>query len=148
MVSIGVAAHITADASGGPHYDSRLSSQERKSIQNGIRLCQNCAKLIDSDPQRYSADLIRQWKVQAEERVHQQLSRIANGPASRHLAIAYCFVPGADVSSRDAQYNLMYVGRVIGKPRQGVEGYFSTLDEVNIVNVGSLDSIPEGGEVR
>jgi hypothetical protein len=147
-VSIGVAAHITAAAASGPRYDSHLSSQERKSIQNGIWLCQNCAKLIDSDPQRYSADLIRQWKVRAEERAHREISKAGTVPVSSHLAIAYRFIPGVDLASRDAQYNIMYVGRVIGKARQEVEGYFGTLDEVDVVNVGSLDSIPEGGEVR
>lgn len=48
-VNIGVAAHITAAEKGGPRYDHYMSSEERKSIENGIWLCQDCAKLIDSD---------------------------------------------------------------------------------------------------
>ena len=46
-VNIGVAAHITAAASGGKRYNSEISSEARKSIDNGMWLCQNCAKLID-----------------------------------------------------------------------------------------------------
>src|SRR5215211_4041226 len=48
-VNIGVAAHITAPAPGAPRYDAGLSEEERKSAQNGIWLCQICAKLIDND---------------------------------------------------------------------------------------------------
>ncbi len=51
-VNIGVAAHITAAAPGGPRYDAGLSEEERKSAQNGVWLCQTCAKLIDNDPKR------------------------------------------------------------------------------------------------
>jgi len=46
-VNIGVAAHITAASEGGPRYDNLMSTEERKSIENGVWLCQNCAKLID-----------------------------------------------------------------------------------------------------
>ena len=49
-VSIGVAAHITAASSGGPRYDANLAESERRSINNGIWLCADCARLIDSDP--------------------------------------------------------------------------------------------------
>ena len=54
VVNIGVAAHITAAAKGGPRYDNNITSQERKSYENGIWLCQSCSKLIDSDVQRYT----------------------------------------------------------------------------------------------
>ncbi|MEW6498844.1 MAG: HNH endonuclease, partial [Cyanobacteriota bacterium] len=56
-ISIGVAAHITAAASGGPRFDGNLSSTERKSPENGIWLCQNCGKMIDSDDKRFSIAL-------------------------------------------------------------------------------------------
>ena len=48
-INIGVAAHITAAAEGGPRYEPELTSEERKSSENGIWLCQNCAKLVDND---------------------------------------------------------------------------------------------------
>lgn len=64
--NIGVAAHICAAASGGPRYDESMTAKERKSPQNGIWLCQSCAKLIDSDPNRYSKDLLYAWKKLAE----------------------------------------------------------------------------------
>ena len=49
VINIGEAAHITAAAPGGPRYDEALSPSERKSINNGIWLCSNCATLIDRD---------------------------------------------------------------------------------------------------
>lgn len=72
-VNIGVAAHITAAAPGGPRYDSSLSGDERKGLQNGIWLCQNCAKLIDSDSDFYTEELLYGWKNQAETQAAKSL---------------------------------------------------------------------------
>jgi hypothetical protein len=66
IINIGVGAHITAASSGGPRYDLSLSSEQRESAENGIWLCQNCAKLIDNDPKRYPAEVLQEWKVKAE----------------------------------------------------------------------------------
>jgi hypothetical protein len=66
-ISIGVAAHITAASPGGPRFDSTMSPEKRKSGENGIWMCQNCAKLIDSDEKRYTVDLLREWKKLSEE---------------------------------------------------------------------------------
>lgn len=65
-VNIGVAAHITAAAPGGPRHDPGLSTDERASTENGIWLCQTCAKLVDSDQSRYSVDKLAEWKSDAE----------------------------------------------------------------------------------
>jgi WD40 repeat protein len=62
----GVAAHITAASVGGPRYDSTMSREVRRSIANGIWLCQNCAHMVDSDRLGYPEDLVRQWKRNAE----------------------------------------------------------------------------------
>lgn len=66
ITNIGVAAHICAAAPGGPRYDSTMTEEERKSSQNGIWLCQSCAKLIDSDSVRYSKEVLFSWKNRAE----------------------------------------------------------------------------------
>jgi hypothetical protein len=66
IINIGVAAHITAASPGGARYNFSLSPHQRRSAGNGIWLCQNCAKLIDNDPERYSVEVLREWKAIAE----------------------------------------------------------------------------------
>lgn len=65
-VDVGVAAHITAAAAGGERYDPSLTKEERKSAENGIWLCQNHAKLVDNDSVRYTVEVLREWKDEAE----------------------------------------------------------------------------------
>lgn len=67
LANIGVAAHITAAASGGPRFDASLAAEERRSAVNGIWLCQNHAKEVDDDVVRFPAELLRAWKRHAEE---------------------------------------------------------------------------------
>lgn len=64
--TIGIAAHITAASSGGPRFDTNLSTQERKHIDNGIWLCSNCATLIDKDEEKYPVELLDTWRKEAE----------------------------------------------------------------------------------
>ena len=68
-VNRGVAAHITAAAQGGKRYDALQTPKQRRSVSNGIWLCQNCAKLIDSDEDRYTVDLLQAWKRVSESKV-------------------------------------------------------------------------------
>lgn len=82
-LSIGVAAHIRAASEGGPRYDPNMSSEQRKSIANGIWLCESCAKLIDTDSIRYTTAVLERWKQVAEKRAAKALEnpRIVNiGP--------------------------------------------------------------------
>jgi len=72
-LNIGVAAHISGAAPGGPRFDPVLTPEQRKSSDNGIWLCQNCAKLIDNDADRYTASLLFQWKEQAEDRARREI---------------------------------------------------------------------------
>lgn len=68
FTNTGVAAHICAAAPGGPRYDPKMTHEERKSINNGIWLCQTCSKLIDSDELKYTVEKLKQWKLVAENR--------------------------------------------------------------------------------
>ena len=74
VVNIGVAAHITAASTDGPRFDPSLTPDQRRSVKNGIWLCQSCAKLVDNDPIRYGADVLCQWKVQTEKALPKSLS--------------------------------------------------------------------------
>src|SRR5579872_6088710 len=66
-INLGVAAHITAAAAGGPRYNLNMAPEERSAITNGIWLCQTCAKLADSDTIRFPEELLIMWKRRHEE---------------------------------------------------------------------------------
>lgn len=86
--SIGVAAHIRAASRGGPRYDAAMTSEQRKSPLNAIWLCQNCAKLIDSDPARYTAERLHGWKQHAEDVARCELEGPRHRDRSRHVVSA------------------------------------------------------------
>src|SRR5665811_517894 len=65
-INIGMAAHVTAASAGGPRYDHLLSPTERRSVVNGIWLCQTCGKLVDSDELRFSVESVKGWKLISE----------------------------------------------------------------------------------
>ena len=73
-VNTGVAAHITAASPGGPRYDAQLTSEQRSDLENALWLCQNCAKLVDSDSSRFTAQTLRRWKVLAEAKAQRSLN--------------------------------------------------------------------------
>ena len=73
VITLGRAAHITAAAPGGPRYDARLSPEERRSVNNGIWLCGDCANLIDADGAPFPEQTIRDWKRNAQKRAWAEL---------------------------------------------------------------------------
>lgn len=73
VITLGRAAHITAAALGGPRYDARLSQAERRSADNGIWLCGECANLIDADDAPFTEHTIREWKHNAQKRAWAEL---------------------------------------------------------------------------
>jgi len=100
-VHIGVAAHITAAAPGGPRYDLALSVADRTSIGNGIYLCEACAKLVDSDSSLFTVDLLKRWKHQAER---EALEAIGGSTREPHYPVA----PGRTHTPIPKIHNLDY----------------------------------------
>jgi hypothetical protein len=74
-MNIGRAAHIYGAAAGGPRFNEKQTAEERRSFQNGIWLCANDATEIDADEHRFSPDLLRSWKLEAEAYAHANLGR-------------------------------------------------------------------------
>lgn len=93
--NIGVAAHITAAAAGGPRYDVSMTPEERSDISNAIWLCQTCSKLIDSDPGRFTVDLLKKWKVEAEQTAQTELGtrRPSLGDVSQAISAVLSGLP-------------------------------------------------------
>ncbi len=78
VVKLGNAAHITAASDKGPRFDSSLTPDQRKAIDNGIWMCCDHATLIDKDFTIYSAATLRQWKKIKEENTYKLLKNLTN----------------------------------------------------------------------
>lgn len=76
LTLVGVAAHITAAAPGGPRYDPLMGHDERSSESNGIWTCQIHGKFIDDNPSVCTTEELRRWKGQHEQWV---FDRVASG---------------------------------------------------------------------
>lgn len=74
-LNVGVAAHISAASNGGPRFNSTLEPDDRRSAENAIWLCQNCAKLVDNDTTRFDGDKLRTWKHNAEAKALESIGR-------------------------------------------------------------------------
>jgi hypothetical protein len=128
-VNIGVAAHITAAAPGGPRYNSGLTQAERKRAGNGIWLCQSCAKLIDNDADTFTVELLLEWKSRAEDEARKGVaSSIGDSRVSDRDALMECRAwfdrPALQDSLRGCGY---------------YAGFVAALDELmSLLNTGSV----------
>lgn len=73
VILIGEAAHIIGAILDGedklsPRVDSSKTPRDIKSVENGIWLCRNHHKLVDSRTSEYSVSVLRRWKKEAEEK--------------------------------------------------------------------------------
>jgi len=83
-VRIGVAAHICAAAPGrgARRYRADMTPEQRKSETNGIWLCQDCAKTIDSDDPIFTESLLHGWKKKhSEDMWRSVVDKVAFGPS-------------------------------------------------------------------
>lgn len=124
--NVGVAAHICAAAKGGPRYDATMTSDERKSPQNGIWLCQTCAKLIDSDPDFYSKEKLYYWKCLAESRSMAELER--------HSGDGQIFT-GTPEGNDDKLKNKWFAAE---KEKAGIKWGYSSIDDYCSLSAGSI----------
>jgi hypothetical protein len=82
VIDIGTAAHICAAAPGGPRYDATMSSQDRASVNNGIWMCRDHGKAIDSTDSRFTVEQLREWKGSAEAESRRRVLRGESGALS------------------------------------------------------------------
>lgn len=90
--TIGVAAHIRAKSPGGARYDPKQTLQDRASVKNGLWLCEDDGKEIDSDRDAYSVELLTQWKVEHENNVAE-----AFGNATKFVRGEIVYIDGLQV---------------------------------------------------
>lgn len=80
--NVGVAAHICGARPSAPRYDASMTAVARSHADNGIWLCQTCAKKIDGDVVEWSVLRLLKEKVAAEHRAKERLGkqrRLAQG---------------------------------------------------------------------
>ncbi len=132
-LNIGVAAHITAASPRGPRYNPALTPDERSSSENGIWLCQNCAKLNDNDPSRFPEHLLRHWKATAEANALDNIGR--RSPFDREEApqlVVYSSLNDAQVSST----SVIFPSDVIQSIRRSFPQHFYGAERVKLLSHG------------
>jgi hypothetical protein len=95
----GKACHIAAASKGGPRYDSDMTPSERKSPNNGIWLCTECAERVDKKQNelRYPPELLKHWKQHHESAMGTDFATKEgkrNYPARKLTIIDYAGVIG------------------------------------------------------
>lgn len=112
-INVGVAAHISAASPGGPRYNVSLNTEQRRSLNNGIWLCQKCAKLVDNDETRYTYDLLCQWKIQAEDIARSEIEgreeqKISIARTNKFLKIEECMPSLINEMKQDLKDHPLY----------------------------------------
>jgi hypothetical protein len=90
MNNVGVAAHITAAAPGGPRYDPALTPEERAAFKNGIWLCETHAKLIDGDVATWSVTVLEKMKDDAQKAAKARLEGASVAQGALNVEVAAC----------------------------------------------------------
>jgi len=72
-VVVGEICHIRARRKGGARFDPSLTPDEKDDFANLLLLCSTCHKLIDSSPDEYTAEWLRQVKATHEQKAPQPL---------------------------------------------------------------------------
>src|SRR5258708_1405623 len=143
-LNIGVAAHITSASPGGPRFNTMLSSEQRCRADNGIWLCQNCAKLIDNDVARFSETLLRAWKECAEDRARNGVGKTTpRFPESESQRKMRAILPWV---GRIITFSQMTSGRAVlmmGPKASSAPSHVHGCDEYT-VSVGTTPGFPDG----
>lgn len=93
---LGEASHICAAAPGGPRYDAGMSEAERRSAKNGLWMCRLHGTSVDSHDPKFTVELLRDWKKQAEEHSHRSVlyneaarpAKVSDGELAQRLQAA------------------------------------------------------------
>jgi hypothetical protein len=84
--NIGTASHICAAAPGGRRFDPSMTPEDRSGVGNGIWLCANHGRLVDTDDVTYTVGALREFKVHHERRCQLALgSQPTTSAESAHL---------------------------------------------------------------
>lgn len=66
-MNFGEACHICAAAPKGPRYDATMTREERRGASNCIWMCDIHGSAIDTHDPKFTVDILKEWKAQAEK---------------------------------------------------------------------------------
>lgn len=84
-IVIGEAAHIQGARTTSKRFNIDMTNFSRGEITNGIWLCRNCHKLIDSDENLYTSNILFSWREQHEKYVLSDLGNNTQKTQYREL---------------------------------------------------------------
>lgn len=70
---IGEAAHIFGARPNSKRYSPNMTNAARAEITNSIWLCRNCHKLIDTDEEKFTSNIIFAWREKHESHIMSEL---------------------------------------------------------------------------
>jgi hypothetical protein len=82
---VGEECHIVSGKPGGPRYDPSIVSDQIDCYDNLILLCRNHHKLIDDQPETFSASILHEIKKNHEKWVSERLSKVEWKPEDTHI---------------------------------------------------------------
>lgn len=85
---IGKIAHIVAHSDSGPRGDSNYPREKLDTYDNWILLCPTCHDIVDTQPERFSADYLRQLKNDHEQWVNQMFPPAMENVTFAELEVA------------------------------------------------------------
>lgn len=65
---LGKICHINARSKRGPRYDAKQTDEERNSFANLVLMCGTHHDMIDKEPEKYTAEVIREIKLNHEKK--------------------------------------------------------------------------------
>jgi len=122
--TVGIAAHLTAAAPGGPRYDVSLTRAERRGIENALWLCATHAREVDADFARFTVQELRAWKAEAEREAGLDLG---HGSAPRAARLSADLAKASQRDQRISRLKRLYP--VIGA--QGLALEISTFNDLS-----------------
>lgn len=104
--TVGTAAHICARSPNGPRYKASQTYEERHGFDNAIWLCNICAREIDLDPVAFTEELLREWKIGAEQRASSALGRRIQPPVDIPATLVAALTGNAPKPLHSAIHNI------------------------------------------
>jgi hypothetical protein len=74
-VNVGEAAHIYGARAGAARFNPEMSDSARGDVTNGIWLCRNCHKQVDTDARMFPAELLFEWRRDHERSMLESLGK-------------------------------------------------------------------------